>query len=317
MCGIGGVWCFENSKLTKSDAEKLRDLAVCLETRGDKAFGFYNGDKVIKFPSSASDVIEMIEQIRPFRNLVKRKRMFLMHTREPTMGDPLKNKNNHPFEMKDIVFAHNGFVSIITEYRDIREKRESKKNKRDYGVEYVDSYELFGEVVIDLPETDSFRLGVEIQGGYNRTGDFMESLKEAIYELDYYCDMAIWVYCKPEDKLALYRNSNPIYIARENKKLWFASESWMLECIGLENPMPLDSYEIMVVTRESVIYEPLERLRSRKGENSWMISDEDLEDAWEVYYYGYIKGKEDEDEEEEDDENDDDRWWKYYKHMWF
>ena len=317
MCGIGGVWCFGNSRLFKSDAEKLRDLAVCLETRGDKAFGFYNGNKVIKFPSSASDVIEMIENIRPFANLVKKKSMFLMHTREPTMGDPLRNKNNHPFELKDIVFAHNGFVSVITEYRDVRVKGRSRKDKRDYGVEYVDSYELFGEVVIDMPETDSFRIGVEIQQAYNKSRDFVEALKGAIYELDYHCDMAIWVYCKPEDKLALYRNYNPLYIAREGKKLWFASEEWMLEAIGLENPMPLDSYEIMVLTRESIIYDPLEGLRRREKGNSWTISDEDLKDAWEVYYYGYIKGGKNRDEEWDEDEDDDDRWWKYYKHTWF
>ena len=188
MCGIGGVWGLGDVRLDKRDARRLIELAIYLQSRGDKAFGFYNGENVIKFPSSASDVIAMIDRIRPFSELVTGKRMFLMHTREPTIGDPLKNKNNHPFELKDIVFAHNGMLYEYTLFRDIR----SGNPKFEYDYEYIDTYEILGKIETDLPETDSFEIGVAIQEEYNKRNDFIEALQRALSYLIYFGDMALW-----------------------------------------------------------------------------------------------------------------------------
>jgi len=250
MCGIGGVWVMGNDKLTKKDAQRLEELAIYLETRGTDAFGFYNGEKVIKFPSCASDVIEMIDRIKPFEELVIGKNMFLMHTRAYTNGDPLRNKNNHPFELKDIVFAHNGVVHVQTTYVDYRWKGKHQSK----GVEYIDSYEIFGRIEIDLPETDSFEIGVQIQREYNKRKDFKKAVVKALERLIYYGDMAVWVYSKKEDLLALFKHERPLYISYEDGKLWFASEGWMLKNIGLSNTVFVGEGELLIYDRNGKVY---------------------------------------------------------------
>ena len=250
MCGIGGVWGLGDVRLDKRDAKRLIELAIYLQSRGDKAFGFYNGENVIKFPSSASDVIAMIDRIRPFSELVTGKRMFLMHTREPTIGDPLKNKNNHPFELKDIVFAHNGMLYEYTLFRDIR----SGNPKFEYDYEYIDTYEILGKIETDLPETDSFEIGVAIQEEYNKRNDFIEALERALSYLIYFGDMALWIYSKKDDLLALFRFERPLFYGFKNSKLWFASERWMLEEIKVKKIKALMECELLIYSRDGEKY---------------------------------------------------------------
>jgi len=273
MCGIGGVWVMGGKDLGRDDARKLRELAICLETRGEDAFGFYNGENVIKFPSSATDVISMIDRIKPFEELIVGKNMFLMHTRAFTEGNPLKNKNNHPFELKDIVFAHNGYMYIPYKYEDIRFKDDKKKNKCKIPVEYIDTYELFGKIIIDLPETDSFEIGVEIQKEYSKNRDFTEALSDAFNYLDCYGEMACWVYSKREDLLGLFRNIKPISIGFEEGVLWFASESWMLEDIGVSDVTTLKERELVVYSRNGKEYSEI----IKSVERGWFYSLKELE----------------------------------------
>ena len=287
MCGIGGVWCLGERDLGKDDARKLRDLAIYLETRGDDAFGFYNGENVIKFPSSATDVIRMIDRIKPFEELVIGRNMFLMHTRAFTEGDPLKNKNNHPFELKDIVFAHNGIMYYHVKYKDIRfkEKTDSKF------IDYIDTYEILGRIEIDLPETDSFEIGVEIQREYNKSGDFATALSEAFGFLVYYGDMAVWVYSKREDLLALFRNNKPLYIGFDNEKLWFASEEWMLKKIGIKSIRALRQGELIIYSRiRQEHFEIIDEGYSYKKDRGFFLEKEDIEELereereyWKLY----------------------------------
>ena len=276
MCGIGGVWCMGTAKLDKRDAKRLIELAIYLQSRGDKAFGFYNGENVIKFPSSASDVIEMIDRIRPFSELVTGKRMFLMHTREPTIGDPLKNKNNHPFELKDIVFAHNGMLYEYTLFRDIR----SGNPKFEYDYEYIDTYEILGKVETDLPETDSFEIGVAIQEEYNKRNDFIEALERALSYLIYFGDMALWIYSKRDDLLALFRFEKPLFYGFKNHKLWFASERWMLEEIKVKKIKALRDCELIVYSRDGEEYNDFIEFKV-KGK-SYCVEDyvEEERDIW-------------------------------------
>jgi len=283
MCGIGGVWCLGNAKLNKRDARKLKELAIYLETRGEDAFGFYNGQKVIKFPSSASEIIEMIDRIKPFEELIIGRNMFLMHTRAYTNGDPLKNKNNHPFELKDIVFAHNGIMYYHVMYKDIRfkEKTDSKY------IDYIDTYEIFGRIEIDLPETDSFEIGVEIQREYNESKNFAKALTEAFSFLVYYGDMAVWVYSKREDLLALFKHGRPLFIGFDGKKLWFASEEWMLEKIGIKSIRALRQGELIVYSRTRQEYFDIIEGESSKGfflekEEIEMLEEEERE-YWRLY----------------------------------
>ena len=290
MCGIGGVWCLNREKLDRSDAKKLRDLAIFLQTRGKDAFGFYNGDKVIKFPSSASDVIAMIDRIRPFHELVIDKSMFLMHTRAYTNGDPLRNKNNHPFELKDIVFAHNGVLWDYVIYQDIRFDGFDKGGN----VEYIDTYELFGNIEIDLPETDSFEIGVEIQREYNKSNDFTKALENALSYLVYFGDMALWVYSKKEDLLALFRCERPLYIGFDNSKLWFASEDWMLKKIRIKNIRALREGELLIYSRKGTYYldfinelEDISRKETKRASRRNNYRDDDWWREYRHYDYDY------------------------------
>ena len=292
MCGIGGVWCLGNAKLNKRDARKLKELAIFLETRGTDAFGFYNGEGVIKFPSSASEIIEMIDRIKPFEELIIGRNMFLMHTRAYTDGDPLRNKNNHPFELKDIVFAHNGVMHVQITYVDYRLKGKYKSKS----VEYIDSYEILGKIEIDLPETDSFEIGVQIQKEYNKRKDFKKAVVKALEKLIYYGDMAVWVYSKKEDLLALFKNDRPLYVAYDDSKLWFASEQWMLENIGVRNSTPLGEGELLIYDRNGKTY----------GD---FIIDE--------YYYIYNDMKKSKKEIEDDLDDLEKEYWKLWRDYGF
>ena len=280
MCGIGGVWCLNNSKLDKRDSKRLIELAIYLQSRGDKAFGFYNGENVIKFPSSASDVIEMIDKIKPFSELVTGKRMFLMHTREPTVGDPLKNKNNHPFELKDIVFAHNGMLYEYTLFKDIRFDSYNSNANSKYDYEYIDTYEILGKVETDLPETDSFEIGVAIQEEYNKYNDFIEALERALSYLIYFGDMALWIYSKREDLLALFKFERPLFYGFKNSKLWFASEKWMLESIKVKKIKALKECELLVYSRDKEEYNDFIEFEV-KGKS--LNCDYHIEDEWDIW----------------------------------
>ena len=276
MCGIGGVWCLGDVRLDKRDAKRLTELAIYLQSRGDKAFGFYNGENVIKFPSSASDVIAMIDRIRPFSELVTGKRMFLMHTREPTIGDPLKNKNNHPFELKDIVFAHNGMLYEYTLFKDIR----CSVPEHEYSYEYVDTYEILGKIETDLPETDSFEIGVAIQEEYNKRNDFIEALERALSYLIYFGDMALWIYSKKDDLLALFRFERPLFYGFKNSKLWFASERWMLEEIKVKKIKALRDCELLVYSRDGEEYNDFIEFKV-KGKS--LNCDCHVEEEWDIW----------------------------------
>ena len=232
MCGIGGVWCF-GSELDEKDAEKLKKLAVSLESRGNEAYGFYNGEKVIKFPSRASQVIEMIERLVPWDTLVVRKKMFLMHTRLATTGSPLDNVNNHPFETKHFVMAHNGQLW-------------------DYEYYYVVKNGIWLKE-FDEPETDSYRIISKTEEEFEKCKDAIEAFKKAMEELYYQGSYAIWIYSKVDDLLMLYRDSNPLSVAVDSGKLWFASEDTMLKKIGFKDVSEIKAGEIFVYDRRGLV----------------------------------------------------------------
>jgi len=264
MCGIGGVWCFEGVKLNKEDAEKIKTLSILLEERGTDAYGFYNGDKVVKFPSRASQVIKMIENIKPFYKLVKGRTMFLIHTRLATIGDPINNENNHPFETKDFVLAHNGSiyrnVKFVTKSQFNYYVKNSKRTRDKYDIEVIEPKEIFGNDKYEIPETDSFEIVVRIQEEYNEINDPMEAFKNAMNKLYHKGVYAIWCYSKRDNILMLYKDSNPLFYSIEDNKLWFASEDWMLQAIGLHDVKSLRAGVIRVFSKSGfeedlIVYE--------------------------------------------------------------
>lgn len=286
MCGIGGVFCFGKTKLTERDAKRVIELAECLQTRGTDAFGFYNGEKVIKFPSSASDVIEMIDRIRSFEELIVDKKMFLMHTRASTSGDPLKNRNNHPFESKDFVLAHNGILYYDVKYFVKGFKIDKKAMNGRYYYEELDPYEIFGRFEYDLPDTDSFTILVELQKEYNARKDFYDALVETFDNLAYFGEMAVWVYCKKTKELALFRDSRPLIIGEDNGKLWFASEEWMLKRIGVKSIKPMISGELRIYNPKGRVFVDVIP-SARKGREEKGREDKDDEDRWWGRYHDW------------------------------
>ena len=257
MCGIGGVYVFGGEVLGEQDAKKVKKLTVYLEKRGDDATGWYDGKKIIKAPLPAHEFIQLIESITPIENYISGKRMLLIHTRAYTRGSPLQNKNNHPFELKSIVFAHNGVINTAPIYKDIRlRKKENqnkikKKNEKIYHyyseeTEYIDTKEILGKVTFDLPETDSFHIGIQIQKQINEGKNFKDALVSALEDLVLEGSMALWIVEKKTQKLALFRSENPLYVAQEENKIWFASEKWMLEKIGLKNIEELNEGQLII-----------------------------------------------------------------------
>ena len=261
MCGIGGVWCFEGRELSKEDGGRIEELSYALEVRGEDAFGFYDGVKVVKFPGRASEVIPQISKIVEFESLVEGKRMFLVHTRAATQGDPLKNKNNHPFETKDFVLAHNGAVYQSKKYLSSERELESViRANKDKSKKWIkDNYEvldfegIFGKKWEEIPDTDSFEIAVEVQKEFNEIEDPVTAFKNAMIRLFGKGSYAIWIYSKTHDLLMLFRDVQPLFYSIEDGKLWFASENYMLRGIGLKKVKPLKSGVIYVFDRTGEI----------------------------------------------------------------
>jgi len=296
MCGIGGVYVLSGEVLGEQDAKRIKQLTVYLEKRGDDATGWYDGEKIIKAPLPAHEFIQLIETITPIENYIAGKRMLLIHTRAYTRGSPLQNKNNHPFELKDIVFAHNGMIHNAPTYEDIRLKKKEnhnkiKKNGKIYyyyleEIKYVDTKEILGKVTFDLPETDSFHIGVKIQEEINKGKNFKDALVSALEELVLEGSMALWIVEKRTQKLALFRSENPLYFSKEKDKLWFASEKWMLEKLGLKDIEELNEGQLIIYTEdgqkeeEYIIYS--HKIHYSKEE------EKDNHESWYSYDYDYL-----------------------------
>jgi len=270
MCGIGGVYALYGDNLTEEDAKRVKKLTVYLQRRGTDATGWFDGQNVIKMPLPAYEFISIIESITSIEEFVKDKEMILIHTRAYTRGSPLENKNNHPFELKDIVFAHNGIIAGAPLYKDIREKEKEKENKSknetknknikiyysyEENVEYIDTKEILGKITFDLPETDSFHIGVKIQEEINKGKSFKNALVSALEELVLQGSMALWIIEKETERLALFRCDNPLFIAEEDGKVWFASENWMLKKIGLKNIEELEECKLVIYDKDGDIEE--------------------------------------------------------------
>jgi len=243
VCGIGGVYCFGKERLTENDAERIIILSILLEKRGKTAFGFYNGEKVIKFPGRASDIIEEISKITPFENLIVGKKMFLVHTRYPTSGDPLINANNHPFETKNFILAHNGYLWKYGYLNDDKYKIDKKRKIKELKKDDEDDE-------IDEIETDSYQIILRLEREYAKDNDPINALKRVMEEIYNDGVYALWVYAKKNDLLMLYRDFNPLYIAYDEDKLWFASENDMLKGIGLKKIESVDMGYIYAYTRD-------------------------------------------------------------------
>lgn len=175
MCGIGGYICKRPFNVV--DKEEIMLMCEELEVYGDDAFGFYNGFTVFRAPVRASVLWNIVRELGDLNKVFPEGcRLFLFHCRRATHGSPRNNANNHPFERKNFIVAHNG---VIYNYR-----------------------EIFDPDVCKV-ECDSFAIIKLLEDNYH--GDCEEALKSLGLLKG---TVSTWIYCKPERRLFIYTNQS-------------------------------------------------------------------------------------------------------------
>jgi len=204
MCGINGLWIYKGRKVDKKLQAMYEESLRYIDTRGGHATGIYTNGKIIKMPLKAREFLRILHVID--RGYAIGSTEILGHTRFATVGSYNVNANNHPFETEDFIFAHNGSYYPTKRFKD-------------------------ADTVIDIysktrPETDSFDLLANIQALYTGGKTIPEAIEESLNAG--YGAYAFWLYHKKEDKLYLFREDNPLYMAQHKGFLMFASQSTQL-----------------------------------------------------------------------------------------
>lgn len=131
MCGIVGALVFDS--LEKKSEEKMRNEAIIFLTtqllqatveRGKDATGvsllwsdgMYAGLKmgipspefIARFGGSEKDFEGFLKL---WREYTKQPKVFLGHCRKSSVGNSYDNKNNHPLQVGDVIFVHNGTLT--------------------------------------------------------------------------------------------------------------------------------------------------------------------------------------------------------------
>jgi len=193
-CGIGGV--STGYPFTEKEATICRRLLDSLQRRGRDAWGYFDGFTVHKEPGAFDESVKyetlVDDLLRTGTNI------FLCHTRYATQGDPEENKNNHPFELGDFVFAHNGVLY------------------------YSDPFDNVWDI-----ETDSFWMLYWIWHEYLGLGDVVEAIRAGVSHVSgmYAC----WLHKRMEETTYLFRIKNPImetHFWRRKDLVVFGSD-WM------------------------------------------------------------------------------------------
>jgi len=213
MCGLGFFINYDKSK--KLDLEMVRDTFLALELRGTDASGYYfereeNGKIIrllIKSGIKAGELWEKTQEKVKFNSkeeeahfkkyrLNGKERLIMIHTRSQTLGSRNYNGNNHPIfsdrskGCEGYVLVHNGMVYGA--------------NVPDYPYQgRVDSEEILANIE---------KYGI-VEGLSNVSGG-----------------MAIIFKRIKEDKIYLYRNSNPmdlLYLPDQKILIGASDESYV------------------------------------------------------------------------------------------
>lgn len=132
MCGIAGFDLRGSGVNQEQKAMMVAILAVANDTRGGDAFGYVNEKTLGRgLGDIASVALKLIET-----------ETCMFHTRKATTGANI-TANAHPFEIGNIIGAHNGIIINHTEL--------NAKYDRKYE---VDSMHLFGHIDEDLEFDD-------------------------------------------------------------------------------------------------------------------------------------------------------------------
>lgn len=138
MCGLHGLDLSKNKQASKQAKIINLILAYNNEGRGDDSWGLWNpGLGIVKGIGGITKSIRKADWIT--------KGFF--HTRKATTG-AISVKNAHPFEVGDIIGAHNGMIMNHSEL--------NTKYKRDFE---CDSVHLFGHLNEGLPFDDLYGYG--------------------------------------------------------------------------------------------------------------------------------------------------------------
>lgn len=198
MCGIIGLISFD--KITKSNAIAFENMFLKCEDRGRDAWGYFSYPKCFlhKQKGAISDYLKK----KHLRNVLNQK-IVLGHTRTTTTGTEQKHQNNHPFETRDFVMAHNGMI-------------------HNHG-----NFDFKTDI-----ETDSVVIIKNIQDEFEKTKNVVKAIKETTKKL--YGSYACWLLFKKTGTIYFFRHNNPIEIAYNKKDNFvvFASEEDMFEFLG-------------------------------------------------------------------------------------
>ena len=201
MCGISGL--VTRNPINDKQANELLELFCDMETEGSDAAGFYNGKRIVKFPTTPSSVLalrynDMIDL--DLYEEVRNKKIVLNHNRAATQGHYIENKNNHPFESKNFIFSHNGVLT---------------------GDFYLKTFNAEED-----PETDSWLFLKSLEEKYEEKNDLVQSLKNAIKDVS--GSITFWLYDKNTDDIYFYNDNRRLYYYRNKGEFWFASlESYL------------------------------------------------------------------------------------------
>jgi len=261
VCGIGGYIC--KKPFDDVDKESIIEFTETIEAHGKDAFGWFNGFKVFKAPINASAFWSIIRELGDLDKVFPRGcRLFLFHCREATHGSPKKNENNHPFEGKNFIIAHNGIISNYREFFDPQKE----------GV-----------------ETDSYAILKVLEDNYD--GDAEKALR-SLEKLE--GSMSIWIYCKPERRLFIYTNQNNVvyesfddvlmfYTGREGKDVKAFKDCVVYE-IDLDTLEVRELFKVEAKRRVTIIH-----YMHRGFKDYW------FDDYWDYYWSPHNHSKDIED----------------------
>ena len=209
MCGIIGMINYNG--ITKSQRVIFEQMFVNCQSRGTDAFGYvsYPKNYIFKKKGEAYKHISKNDLQNVYNNNI-----VLGHTRFATTGSEKRNMNNHPFETRDFVMAHNGVIQNNTNF----EFESNIKKKSDI-------------------ETDSVVIVKSIQEQFEKHKDVEMAIKETTKKL--YGSYACWVLFKKTGSVFLFRHGNPIEIAynKEEDYVVFASEEEFYKFVEVKSSL--------------------------------------------------------------------------------
>lgn len=219
-CGIGGI--IPKESLDLELAETAVRLTESLQRMGMDAWGYYDGKELFKEPRSFS----FSSRRKLMVKTLVRKKLYLCHTRLATVGNPRKNKNNHPFILGNLIMAHNGMLY------------------------HYDSFPNPEGI-----ETDSYALLYWIHAEYQNTGNTVEAIRRGVRHVS--GSYAIWLHNTVEGKTYVFCVEDPLlelmFYLWEDFVMFASDLQAIVDALG-ENPISMVSMGAVYRAKPYTIY---------------------------------------------------------------